>query len=151
MLNLPLCHWSSQLFDLRAPSSSDVPVLIGSLSNDDDDDDDGRVNVAKKLNLRPFKLYRLYLDLLNLSNVFHSFWSWIDKDFVSRFKTRKNNLLSYVYVPRTTTHQEVSRLSRAVHIKKFSKCIDQITFGTISTATNNNSDEFIYYWYLVYY
>ena len=59
-------------------------------------------------------------------------------DFVSRFKTRKNNLLSYVYVP-------VSRLSRAVHIKKSSKYIDQITFGTISTATNNNSDEFIYY------
>ena len=28
MLNLPLCHWSSQLFDLRAPSSTDVPVLL---------------------------------------------------------------------------------------------------------------------------
>ena len=27
MLNLPLCHWSSQLFDLCAPSSADVPVL----------------------------------------------------------------------------------------------------------------------------
>ena len=26
--NLPLCHWSSQLFDLRAPSSIDVPVLF---------------------------------------------------------------------------------------------------------------------------
>ena len=26
--NLPLCHWSSQLFDLRAPSSTDVPVLL---------------------------------------------------------------------------------------------------------------------------
>ena len=25
---LPLCHWSSQLFDLRAPSSTDVPVLL---------------------------------------------------------------------------------------------------------------------------
>ena len=24
MLNLPLCHWSSQLFDLRAPSSTEV-------------------------------------------------------------------------------------------------------------------------------
>ena len=71
MPNLPLCHWSSQLFDLHAPSSTDVPVLIGSLSNDDD----GRVNVAKKLNLRPFKLYRLYLDLLNLSNVRHCSWS----------------------------------------------------------------------------
>ena len=30
MPNLPLCHWSrsSQLFDLRAPSSTDVPVLL---------------------------------------------------------------------------------------------------------------------------
>ena len=28
MLNLLLCHWSSQLFDLRAPSSTDVPVLL---------------------------------------------------------------------------------------------------------------------------
>ena len=26
--NLPLCHWSSQLFDLRAPLSTDVPVLL---------------------------------------------------------------------------------------------------------------------------
>ena len=26
--NLSLCHWSSQLFDLRAPSSNDVPVLL---------------------------------------------------------------------------------------------------------------------------
>ena len=26
--NLPLCHWSSQLFDLRTPSSTDVPVLL---------------------------------------------------------------------------------------------------------------------------
>ena len=28
MPNLPLCHWSSQLFDLRAPSSTDVPFLL---------------------------------------------------------------------------------------------------------------------------
>ena len=28
MPNLPLCHWSSQLFDLRAPLSTDVPVLL---------------------------------------------------------------------------------------------------------------------------
>ena len=26
--NLSLCHWSSKLFDLRAPSSTDVPVLL---------------------------------------------------------------------------------------------------------------------------
>ena len=28
VLNLLLCHWSSQLFDLRASSSTDVPVLL---------------------------------------------------------------------------------------------------------------------------
>ena len=26
--SLPLCHWSSQLFDLCAPSSTDVPVML---------------------------------------------------------------------------------------------------------------------------
>ena len=30
-------------------------------------------------------------------------------------------------------------------IKRFAKCIDQINFGTNSTATNTNSDEFMYY------
>ena len=28
MPNLPLCHWSSQLFDLCAPSSTNVPALL---------------------------------------------------------------------------------------------------------------------------
>ena len=28
MPNLPLCDWLSQLFNLRAPSSTDVPVLL---------------------------------------------------------------------------------------------------------------------------
>ena len=28
MPNLPLCHWSSKLIDLRAPLSTDVPVLL---------------------------------------------------------------------------------------------------------------------------
>ena len=26
--NLLLCHWSSQLFDWRAPSSTDIPILL---------------------------------------------------------------------------------------------------------------------------
>ena len=39
---------------------------IGSLSNQDDD---GCENVAKKMNLRPFKFYLAYLDPLQLSNV----------------------------------------------------------------------------------
>ena len=34
MPNLLLCHWSRQLFDLRAPSSTDVPVLLLNLLNE---------------------------------------------------------------------------------------------------------------------
>ena len=42
------------------------------LSNDDDD---GSENVVKKLNLSHFKCYRVYLELLNLSNVGDFSWS----------------------------------------------------------------------------
>ena len=45
----------------------------GSFSNDDD----GNENVAKKLNWRPFKLYRVYFDQVNLPNVGEFSWSWI--------------------------------------------------------------------------
>ena len=51
--------------------------LLGTLSNDDDDDDDGSENVAKKMNLRSFKLYRVYLDPLNMPNAGDFLWSWI--------------------------------------------------------------------------
>ena len=37
-------------------------------------DDDGSENVAKKLNLSHFKCYRVYLELLNLSNVGDFSW-----------------------------------------------------------------------------
>ena len=43
------------------------------LSNEDDDD--GSENVAKKLNLPHFKCYRVYLKLLNFSNVGDFSWS----------------------------------------------------------------------------
>ena len=33
VLNLPLCHWSIQLLDLCAPSSTNVPVLLLNQSN----------------------------------------------------------------------------------------------------------------------
>ena len=54
-------------------------ISIGSLTNDDDD---GSENVAKKMNLRPFKLYRVYVDPLNLSNAGDFSWSWILEDFI---------------------------------------------------------------------
>ena len=34
------------------------------------------------MNLRPFKLYRVCLEPLNLSNVGDFSWSWILKDFI---------------------------------------------------------------------
>ena len=54
--------------------------LKGTLSNDVDDD--GSENVAKKMNLRSFKLNRVYLDPLNMSNAGDFSWSWILKDFI---------------------------------------------------------------------
>ena len=46
------------------------------------DDDDGSENVGKKMNLRSFKLNRVYLDPLNMSNAGDFSWSWILKDFI---------------------------------------------------------------------
>ena len=46
--------------------------LLRTLSNDDDD---GSENVAKKMNLRSFKLNRVYLDPLNTSNAGDFSWS----------------------------------------------------------------------------
>ena len=40
-------------------------IILGILSNDNDD---GSENIAKKTNLRFFKLNRVYLDPLNMSN-----------------------------------------------------------------------------------
>ena len=49
-----------------------VKLSTGTLSNDDDD---GSENVAKKTNLRSFKLNRVRLDPLNMSNVGDFSWS----------------------------------------------------------------------------
>ena len=46
---------------------------VGTLSKDDDED--GSENVAKKMNLRSFKLNRVYLDPLNMSNAGDLSWS----------------------------------------------------------------------------
>ena len=44
----------------------------GTLSSDDDH---GSENITKKMNLRPFKLYCVYLEPLNSSNVGDFSWS----------------------------------------------------------------------------
>ena len=45
--------------------------IKGTLSKDDDD---GSENVGKKMNLRSFKLNRVYLDPLNMSNAGDFSW-----------------------------------------------------------------------------
>ena len=54
-------------------------LLIGTLSKDDDD---GSENVGKKINLRSFKLNRVYSNPFNTSNAGDFSWSWILKDFI---------------------------------------------------------------------
>ena len=56
-----------------------VIFTVGSLSNSDDD---GSEDIAKKMNLCPFKLYRLHLEPLNSSNVSDFSWGWILKGFI---------------------------------------------------------------------
>ena len=57
-----------------SPWSSSSSSSLGTLSKDDDDDDCSE-NVAKKMNLRSFKLNRVYLDPLNMSNAGDLSWS----------------------------------------------------------------------------
>ena len=47
-------------------------LSLGTLSNDDDD---GSENVAKKMNLRSFKLSHVYLDPLIMSNAGDFSWT----------------------------------------------------------------------------
>jgi len=54
-------------------------MILGTLSKDDDD---GSENVDKKIDLRSFKLNRVFLDPLNMPNAGDFFWSWILKDFI---------------------------------------------------------------------
>ena len=56
--------------------------LLGTLSKDDD----GSENVGKKMNLRSYKLNRVYLDPLDMSNVGDFSWCWIIKDFIQAQK-----------------------------------------------------------------
>ena len=53
--------------------------IIGTLSNYDDD---GSANITKTINMRPFKLHRVYLEPLNSSNVADFSWTWILKAFI---------------------------------------------------------------------
>ena len=85
--NLQLLLFSRSRWRHRSLSS-----LSGTLSNDD-----GGANVAKKMNLRSFKLNRVYSDPLNMSNAGDFSWSWILKDFI---QVRKGEGKFVVVCPR---------------------------------------------------
>ena len=68
------------------------------------------------MDLRPFKLYRVYLKPHNSSNVGEFSWSWILSDFIH--VQRKDNLSSYVHALHKTLRWEVSRRSHAVDVKE---------------------------------
>ena len=74
-------------------------MSIGALSKDDD----GRENVGKKkMSLRSFKLHRVYLHPLNMSNVGDFSWSSVLKDFIQVQKGKENSS-SYVHVLHKTS------------------------------------------------
>ena len=56
----------------KESSASRLVKITGTLSKDDDD---GSENVVKKMNLRSFKLNRVYLDPLNMSSAGDFSWS----------------------------------------------------------------------------
>ena len=71
------------IIEMRLTHSFKILIIslcssLGTLSNDDD----GGENVAKKMNLRSFKLNRVYLDPLNMLNVGDFSWGLILKDFI---------------------------------------------------------------------
>ena len=57
----------------KESSASRLVKITGTLSKDDDDG--GSENVVKKMNLRSFKLNRVYLDPLNMSSAGDFSWS----------------------------------------------------------------------------
>ena len=56
-----------------SPDPTDCPC--------NNDDDGSETSVKKKRNLRSFKLHRVYLDSMNMSNTDDFSWSWIPKGF----------------------------------------------------------------------
>ena len=89
-------------------------MMIGTLSNDDDD---GSENITKKMNLRPFKLYRVHLEPLNSSNVGDFSWSRILKGLFP-CSNREGKIVVVCPRPHKTSHWEVSRRSRVVDVKE---------------------------------
>ena len=67
----------------RLPGLQPRTWSLGTLRKDDDD---GSENDGKKMNLRSFKLNRVFMDRLNMSNAGDFSWSCILKDFIQAQK-----------------------------------------------------------------
>ena len=87
------------------------PKILGTLSKDHND---GSENVGKKINLRSFKLDRVYLDPLNISQAGDFSWRWILMDFIQVQKDEGKFVVARL--GRFTFH--VSRRSRGVDVKE---------------------------------
>ena len=68
-------HHLSTIESFRFEDEDAYEYLIVSAGTLSKDDDDGSENVDKKMNLRSFKLNRVYLDPLNMSNAGDFSWS----------------------------------------------------------------------------
>ena len=82
-------------------------VVVETLSKNDDD---GIENVDKKMNLRSFKLNRVYLDPLKMSSADDFSWSWILKDFI---QVQKGEGKFVVVFPRQSS---IKRQIRRFHV-----------------------------------
>ena len=78
-------------------------LIAQTLALSKDDDDGGSENVAKKMNLRSFKLNRVDLDLLNICQMQATFAGVEFLSILFRPKKMKGNSSSYVHVlPKTS-------------------------------------------------
>ena len=75
--------------------------LPGSLS---ENDDDGSENITKKINLLPFKVYRVYLEPLSSSIVGDFSWSWIFKVLIHVEMEKGKFVVVSVHVLHETSH-----------------------------------------------
>ena len=76
-------HANEAVFPFVSPLGTfrrrDSLTVLGTLTKGNDD---GSENVGKKMNLCSFKLNRVYLKPLNMSNAGDFSWSWILKGFI---------------------------------------------------------------------
>ena len=90
------------------------------------------------MNLRPFKLNRVYLDPLNISKAGDFSWIWILKDFI-QVQKEDGKSSSYVDVHRKTANWEVSRRSRAVDVEEMCLNVDVVVVVVVFKLPNVTS------------